>query len=375
MVEGAQATAGATILANASGAPNVLWSDPFATAQGAAATLASATSIDPSMRDAYIQQWNFTVQKRLPWNFLADVGYVGSKGTRLSIAFDEGALALNRPIELVDPRTPGLAGIDARRPNQAFPRAVPAVKSIGNSNYHSLQTKLERRMASGLTFLTAYTWAKSLSGPHDQGGLIGNGSFIGSPQDYYNLENEHLSPASICVTGSCRRCSTSYPLSVPARSHVTLRAGGSSQPSSPHKPDFPPASWMAATRPGQVRALVPTLLRVRPPTWLEISVRGSAGSTRMPSRSPNGKIRNLRSHRRDHSARTDQRRFFHRQVLPFRERCRLELRSEFFNLFRHFNPEPGSVDRGVRSRTFGAVGGGVQGVATRIIQLGAKFYF
>lgn len=59
----------------------------------------------------------------------------------------------------------------------------------------------------------------------------------------------------------------------------------------------------------------------------------------------------------------------------FGERSRLELRSEFFNLFRHYNPEPGSVDRGVQSRTFGAVGGGVQGIATRIIQFGAKVNF
>jgi hypothetical protein len=29
-----------------------------------------------------------------------------------------------------------------------------------------------------------------MSGPHDQGGLIGNGGFIGTPQDYFNLRGE-----------------------------------------------------------------------------------------------------------------------------------------------------------------------------------------
>ncbi len=90
-------------------------------------------------------------------SFLVDAGYVGSKGTRLSIAFDPGALALNRPIELVDPRTPGLPNINARRPNPKFPTRYSAVKSVGNSNYHAFQTKLERRTSRGLTLLTAYT--------------------------------------------------------------------------------------------------------------------------------------------------------------------------------------------------------------------------
>jgi len=57
------------------------------------------------------------------------------------------------------------------------------------------------------------------------------------------------------------------------------------------------------------------------------------------------------------------------------EQRRLEFRTEFFNLTNHFNPDPGTVDRNIRSKTFGAVGGGVQGVTTRVIQLGAKLLF
>jgi hypothetical protein len=44
-------------------------------------------------------------------------------------------------------------------------------------------------------------------------------------------------------------------------------------------------------------------------------------------------------------------------------------------LLNHFNPDPSSLDRNIRSATFGAIGGGVQGVTTRVIQLGAKFNF
>ena len=115
-----------------------------------------------------------------------DVGYVGSKGTRLIVTFGD----LNRPIQVVDPRTPGLPSLNARRPDPLFPRAVTGDKSVGNSIYHALQTKLERRMANGLTFLTAYTWSKSISGPSDIGGQVGGGFYIGSPQDIYYLRGD-----------------------------------------------------------------------------------------------------------------------------------------------------------------------------------------
>ncbi|MCC6265885.1 MAG: hypothetical protein IT169_20110, partial [Bryobacterales bacterium] len=57
------------------------------------------------------------------------------------------------------------------------------------------------------------------------------------------------------------------------------------------------------------------------------------------------------------------------------ESRRAELRTEFYNLFNHYNPEPGSVDRNLRSVNYGKVGGGVQGLTTRVIQVGLKFYF
>ncbi|MDQ6699642.1 MAG: TonB-dependent receptor, partial [Acidobacteriota bacterium] len=185
MAEGAQATAGAAIIGNITGAPNVFFNNPFAAA-ATAGGLPFAVSNDQNLRDSYVQQWNMNVQHKLPGDVVLDVGYVGSKGTRLIVTFED----LNRPIQVVDPRTPGLPSLNARRPDQLFQRAVRSDKSIGNSIYHSLQVKAERRMSRGLTFLTAYTCSKSISGPNDIGGQVGGGNFIGSPQDVYNLRGE-----------------------------------------------------------------------------------------------------------------------------------------------------------------------------------------
>jgi hypothetical protein len=57
------------------------------------------------------------------------------------------------------------------------------------------------------------------------------------------------------------------------------------------------------------------------------------------------------------------------------ESRRFEFRTEIFNLFNHFNPDPQTVDLNLNSQTFGTIGGGVRGVTTRVIQLGAKLNF
>src|SRR4029453_17331534 len=127
---------GAQIIGNISGAPNVFFNDPFSSAVTSGA-LNFAVSNDQNLRDTYIQQWNFNVQKRVPGNIILDLGYVGTKSTRLIVTFED----LNRPIALVDPRTPGLPSLNARRPNQAYQRNVRSDQSIGNAIYHALQAQ------------------------------------------------------------------------------------------------------------------------------------------------------------------------------------------------------------------------------------------
>ena len=115
-----------------------------------------------------MQQWNLTIQKKLPWSTYVDIGYVGSKGNNLTMAFDG-----NRPLQVVVPG-PSVAPITARRPLQGF-GAITVTKSIGNSTYHSLQIKGERRVAKGLSELAAYTYSKSLADADRLRGGAGDG--------------------------------------------------------------------------------------------------------------------------------------------------------------------------------------------------------
>jgi hypothetical protein len=372
MAEGAQATSGASVIGNIVGAPNVFFNNPFALSQTTGA-LNFAVSNDQNMRDSYIQQWNFNVQRKLPGDVVLDVGYVGSKGTRLIVTYDD----LNRPLEVVDPRTAGLASLNARRPNQAYQRAVKADKSVGNSIYHSLQVKAERRFSRGLTFLTAYTWSKSLSGPSDIGGQVGGGNFIGSPQDYYYMQSDRAVsgfdvtqrfvqtvlydlPFGRHLHGAAKLVADGWQLSMigtfqsgfPAPVSFGVDTTGTGLGS---RPDLVPGQ--RGDLPGDQR------------TWKRWFNTGAFAQT------PFGRFGT--------APRTDAIRlpgintvdFSVHRSFRITEQRSLEFRTEVFNLFNNFNPDPGTVDLNIRSATFGAVGGGIQGITTRVIQLGLKLNF
>jgi hypothetical protein len=64
------------------------------------------------------------------------------------------------------------------------------------------------------------------------------------------------------------------------------------------------------------------------------------------------------------------------KVFKFTESANFQFRVDFFNLFKHYNPDPNTFVNALNSKTFGTIAGGVSGgYATRIIQFGGKLYF
>jgi hypothetical protein len=373
MAEGAQATSGASVIGNIVGSPNVFFGNPFALSQTTGA-LNFAVSNDQNMKDSYVQQWNFNIQRKLPGSIVLDVGYVGSKGTDLIVTYDD----LNRPLQVVDPRTPGLPSLNARRPNQAYQRAVKADKSVGNSIYHSLQVKAERRLSSGLTFLTAYTYSKSISGPSDIGGQVGGGNFIGSPQDYYNMRSDRA------VSGFDLRHrfvqTVLYDIPFARNMHggllKTALDGWQVSTIMTFQSGFPaPISFGVDTtgtgigsRPDMVAGMNGNLPGDQR-TWQHWF------NTAAFTQAPFGRFGNAPRTNAIRLPGMDNVDFSVHRAFRFKETRSVEFRTEVFNLFNNFNPDPGTVDLNIRSKTFGAVGGGVQGITTRVIQLGAKLNF
>ena len=101
------------------------------------------------MRMGYDQHWNFGIQQQLSKTMVADIEYVGNKGSNI-----QGNNGFNIP-------APGAGGVQARR---QFPRfgAFSYISSDISSTYHAMQVKMERRLSGGLWLLGSYTFSKSL---------------------------------------------------------------------------------------------------------------------------------------------------------------------------------------------------------------------
>ena len=106
----------------------------------------------------YVQSWNFMVERELPGQIVASVGYVG---TRTVHSF--GDLEINAA-------APG-AGTAGRPLNVKFGHSVDTWAWDGylNANYHALQVAVNRRAASGLTLKGAYTYSKAINQTDEDG--------------------------------------------------------------------------------------------------------------------------------------------------------------------------------------------------------------
>lgn len=130
--------------------------------------------VDPEFEQAYSMQWNFGIQHQLMRNTVIEANYVGSGNRDLSLGGRRNTAVTPAP---GDPK-------DRIR----FPYMRPTFfeKSIGRSNYNSLQLSMKRSFTSGLAATAAYTWAKSID--------VGCSGFFGtegcSIQNEYDLNGQ-----------------------------------------------------------------------------------------------------------------------------------------------------------------------------------------
>jgi hypothetical protein len=106
----------------------------------------------------YTEGFNLILQYALTTTDSFEAGYVGSVSRHL-----EAFAGTNHPSQILPPGTP-------ITPYIAFPDfAADASYDItaGASSYNSLQTKYEHRFSHGLTMLTGFTWARTLTDAGD----------------------------------------------------------------------------------------------------------------------------------------------------------------------------------------------------------------
>jgi hypothetical protein len=109
--------------------------------------------IERDIRTGYNQNWHFSIQQEVGSGWVVDLGYVGTKASKLMILGDLNQARPNNVGENLS--------LQARRPIQAYGFIQSAFQG-GYLNYHALQTKVERRFANGFYFLNSFTWSKAI---------------------------------------------------------------------------------------------------------------------------------------------------------------------------------------------------------------------
>lgn len=153
------------------------------------ATISGRRTVSPDyiqqhQQNGYAQQWNLTIQKQLPDNILLEAQYQANVGHKLG-----GQNYNQNMIPLVGGRGPETQSQNAR----LFPQYNAVwVESPdwGNSTYHSLNLKAEKRFSSGLSYLINYTWSKfidDVESANELGGEQNNG--------YTHFQLRHLDKA------------------------------------------------------------------------------------------------------------------------------------------------------------------------------------
>lgn len=181
----------------------------------------SPTFVGPEFgRPGMVQNWSLEVQHQLATDLILSVGYVGMHSTRLhsnllqvnSINPSFYSLGNDLNDDVTSPQGQAvLANLGLTVPSWFVPlyganatvgqllRPLPQylsidsspLENVGQSTYHALQAKLERRFRNGLNLLASYTFSKTLTDADSNFPVFtGFNSNVFGAQNAYNLKGE-----------------------------------------------------------------------------------------------------------------------------------------------------------------------------------------
>lgn len=144
----------------------------------------------------YAQQWNLSLQRTFGENWSVELGYLGSKLTRLGVpdvnlnqlTVEQLSLGstltqqVTNPLAGQIPATSSLGGATISRAQllRPYPRFTTVAlyrNNVGHSTYHSFQARIEKRFSRGLTFTGAYTYSRLI----DDAGAVFDSAVLTGP--------------------------------------------------------------------------------------------------------------------------------------------------------------------------------------------------
>jgi hypothetical protein len=149
----------------------------------------SLANIDPNLHMPYTEQWNFTVERQLPWNAAFQASYIGNRGigfifynwlnraqfpwtSTQPVAYRDPSAFPGVTFDKIDPDlfnaspAPGYISLQQSRTNaRRTDGRYSGILEVSNgawSYYNALQLQYTQRMRAGMTFQAGYTWSKNI---------------------------------------------------------------------------------------------------------------------------------------------------------------------------------------------------------------------
>jgi hypothetical protein len=150
------------------------FADPFngnPPAPGTFSTPLTNLTLSPSLTLPYTQDWDLNLQRSFGSDWLFEMGYVGTKGTRLP-RFIEANPAVFVPGYVDGQPISNSSNADQRRlysgctlddsPSSCQFSSTGEIAGIANSAYNAMEVSMRKRFSHGLSFLASYTWSKTI---------------------------------------------------------------------------------------------------------------------------------------------------------------------------------------------------------------------
>src|ERR1700687_5644794 len=132
---------------------------------GSFATPLTNLTLSPNLPLPSSQDWDLNIQRSLGRDLLLEVGYVGTKGTKLP-RFIEGNPTVYIPgqssTDNADQRRIHSGCTLADPPSSCQFSSTGLISGIANSSYNALEASLRKRFSGGLSFLASYTYSKAI---------------------------------------------------------------------------------------------------------------------------------------------------------------------------------------------------------------------
>jgi hypothetical protein len=125
------------------------WLEQLPTTAAAPRLTDAQKADDPNLHSPYTERWSFGFERQLQQSMLLDVSYVGSESHSLYTKADRNPLLPT--------------GV---RPYTNYGQVL-VFDNEGNSSYHALQARLDRRFRHGVQLAASYTWSKDIDSAGD----------------------------------------------------------------------------------------------------------------------------------------------------------------------------------------------------------------